>query len=201
MKRVWALAAGLGVAGVLALGSKLQGASIDLVSISVFALLAAGEAALSREGERRPDSLQVRVETGAPEAMGSALLLALELACLAGPVHRVAIALVLLGGAIRLLAIHRLGAAFVSGPEVARSQALEQGGVYRFARHPSELGLLLIAAGAVAMTPTVSCVLIAIAFAATALWRVQREDAVLDAQFGPVFRAYRQRVGALGPKL
>ncbi|MBS2032182.1 MAG: isoprenylcysteine carboxylmethyltransferase family protein [Deltaproteobacteria bacterium] len=202
MKALWALAAGLGAGALLALGARLLGEGLSPIPIVAFALLAAGEAGLSRDGERRPDSLRVRVGAGLSEALGSALLLALELACVAGPLrHPLGIGLVLLGGALRLLAIHRLGAAFVSGPEVARAQALEQGGVYRLARHPSEVGLILVATGAVSMTPTVACALLAAGFTASAIWRVQREDAVLAAEFGPAFDAYRRRVGALGPKL
>lgn len=104
------------------------------------------------------------------------------------------------GVALRVAAIRRLGAFFVTAVRVVPGQPLERRGVYARMRHPSEAGLLLAALG--------GCVLLGSAPAA-AVWllallplvrdRVRREDAVLARVFGDVHRDYARSVGALLP--
>ncbi len=51
------------------------------------------------------------------------------------------------GVGLRLAAIEALGQRFLHGVELLPGHALERGGLYRWMRHPSEVGLLLIALG------------------------------------------------------
>ena len=51
------------------------------------------------------------------------------------------------GVVLRLVAIRRLGARFTHGVELVPGHRLETQGVYRWMRHPSEVGLLLVGLG------------------------------------------------------
>lgn len=206
MKPLWGALAGLASAGLLAIWALAVHAPFDarLATLLIaFAGLAAGEASLSREGERGLDALRVRLGAAIPAQLGGALLLVLELAAIAGDQRGpwIGAALMALGIGLRLAAIRQLGTAFVSGPEVASGQRLEQRGVYRIARHPSELGLVLLALGTAIFASSPAVAIAALLLIGSAVWRARREDRLLAASFGTEFEAYRRRVGGFGLRL
>ena len=70
-----------------------------------------------------------------------------------------------------------------------------QDGFYRFSRNPMYLGMLLVLAGLGIWLGTLLALFIAPAFVAImSRYYITREEQVLDARFGEMYRAYRKRV-------
>ena len=110
------------------------------------------------------------------------------------------IVLIVVGLGIRWTAIISLGKSFSSNVAILDSQKIKSDGLYRFVRHPSYLGLLLIflAAGlysrnwiafAVAIIPTTAAL----------LYRIHVEEAALVAAFGQEYLAYSRSTKRLIP--
>jgi protein-S-isoprenylcysteine O-methyltransferase Ste14 len=108
--------------------------------------------------------------------------------------------LVLAGGALRARSIRALGAAFVTDPKAAVAKLVERD-VYAQLRHPSELGLLLIAAGMSFVCPGPVAIAGALAIGALAWARLRREERALRRSLGAAYEAYASRVPALVPLL
>jgi protein-S-isoprenylcysteine O-methyltransferase Ste14 len=141
-------------------------------------------------------------------AIGGAIVLAVLTANRAsslripGP-HRAAGLLVMwLGLAIRVWAVAALGRAFRTTVEVAPDQGIVSSGPYRWVRHPSYTGLLLIVAGlglvAGNWLALVGCVALPLA---ALLRRIQVEEAELTRVLGQPYRAYQARTKRLVPGL
>ncbi len=105
-----------------------------------------------------------------------------------------------LGLALRVWAIVVLGRSFRTTVEVDADQAVVSRGPYRWVRHPSYTGLLLIAAGfglAYSNWPGLAiCLLLP---AAATLRRIQVEESELTRVLGDPYRAYRDRTKRLIP--
>ncbi|HEY2459919.1 MAG TPA: isoprenylcysteine carboxylmethyltransferase family protein [Candidatus Acidoferrum sp.] len=113
-----------------------------------------------------------------------------------------ALLVMITGLVIRWTAIFTLGKSFSSNVAIQASQILNRTGLYRFIRHPSYLGLLLVfvATGlhsrnwlgfAVAVIPTTAAV----------LYRIHIEEAALTAAFGPAYLQYSRESKRLLPGL
>ena len=112
------------------------------------------------------------------------------------------VAVIVIGLWIRWTAIFTLGRAFSANVAIQHSQKVYKTGLYRFVRHPSYLGLLLIflAIGlhsrnwiglTVMMVPT-----------AGALWyRIHIEEAILTQAFGDEYRTYIRATKRLIPRI
>jgi protein-S-isoprenylcysteine O-methyltransferase Ste14 len=72
-------------------------------------------------------------------------------------------------------------------------------GVYRRVRHPQYLGLILIVLGFNIQWPTLPTLLMAPVLIAAYVWQAHREDAELEARFGPDAGWYRRRVNPFFP--
>ena len=106
----------------------------------------------------------------------------------------------LAGLAIRWTAILTLGKSFSANVAIQNSQRITRAGLYRFVRHPSYLGLLLVflAIGlhshnwiglALAMVPTIAAL----------LYRIHVEEAALAEAFGEEYTAYSKSTKRLIP--
>jgi protein-S-isoprenylcysteine O-methyltransferase Ste14 len=106
----------------------------------------------------------------------------------------------LVGLAIRWIAIFTLGKSFSSNVAIQDAQQITRTGLYRFVRHPSYLGLLLVffAIGlhsrnwisfAVVLLPTIAAL----------LYRIHVEETALAAAFGEEYLAYRNATKRLVP--
>jgi protein-S-isoprenylcysteine O-methyltransferase Ste14 len=85
-----------------------------------------------------------------------------------------------LGVALRALAIRALGAAFSSEIVVIPGQRLVTHGIYAHLRHPSDVGLLLVALGLAWLGGSAPAAVIALSVVApSVVVRMLREDAVL----------------------
>ena len=141
-------------------------------------------------------------------ALGSAIALASVAAKVApslrmpGP-HRAAGLIVMwLGLAIRVWAIAALGRAFRTTVEVDPGQAIVSNGPYRWVRHPSYTGLLLIVAGFGLAVGNWLALAACLALPLPAvLRRIRVEEAELARVLGEPYRTYQARTKRLVPGL
>jgi protein-S-isoprenylcysteine O-methyltransferase Ste14 len=104
------------------------------------------------------------------------------------------------GLALRLHAIRVLGRRFSATVRVTRDHELIDEGVYRYLRHPSYLGVLLVIFGIAVMF----CSWLAAAagvplMVAVYRRRIRFEERALEATLGAVYRTYRERTWSLLP--
>jgi protein-S-isoprenylcysteine O-methyltransferase Ste14 len=105
-----------------------------------------------------------------------------------------------LGLALRVWAIAALGRAFRTTVEVDPGQAVVSSGPYRWIRHPSYSGLLLIVAGyGLAAGGWLGLVVCAAAPLPALLRRIHVEEAELAGVLGEPYRAYQARTNRLIP--
>jgi len=113
----------------------------------------------------------------------------------------VGIALYLFGGAIRLWPVFVLGHRFSGLVAIQRDHTLVTTGIYSVIRHPSYLGLLLNSLGWVLAFRSGVGVLLVVTLIPLLISRIRAEEALLLAQFGDEYQAYRQRTSRLLPGL
>jgi len=106
------------------------------------------------------------------------------------------------GMAVRIWAVATLGRAFRTTVEVEQGQAVVTRGPYRWVRHPSYTGLLLIAAGfGLAFSTWPGLVLCIVLPAAALRHRIRVEEAELTRVLGDGYRSYQQQTRRLLPGL
>lgn len=111
------------------------------------------------------------------------------------------VALFALGGALRIAPVFALGERFSGLVAIQPGHALVTGGLYRVIRHPSYLGLLVSSLGwALAFRSGVGVALTALLLLPLVA-RIRAEEALLAAQFGAEYEAYRARTWRLVPGL
>ena len=107
--------------------------------------------------------------------------------------------LVLLGTAMRVAAFRALGASFTSEIVAAPGHALVRTGIYAHLRHPSDLGLLLVAAGLTCLGTSTSAALLTLAVIAPSVaLRILREERALALRHPTEHASYRRNVGLTG---
>jgi protein-S-isoprenylcysteine O-methyltransferase Ste14 len=101
---------------------------------------------------------------------------------------------------IRWSAIFTLGKSFSSNVAIQDSQQITRAGLYRFVRHPSYLGLLLVflAIGLHARN-WISLAVVILPTTAALLYRIHVEEAVLAKAFGEEYVAYSKSTKRLIP--
>jgi protein-S-isoprenylcysteine O-methyltransferase Ste14 len=111
-----------------------------------------------------------------------------------------AVFLMLAGLIVRALAIANLGEAFSVNVAIRETQKLRDTGVYRFVRHPSYLGLLMIfvAVGIFSLN-WVSFLVMVVPPTVALLYRIHVEEAVLSGAFGSDYAAYSRHTKRLIP--
>jgi protein-S-isoprenylcysteine O-methyltransferase Ste14 len=141
-------------------------------------------------------------------ALGSAIVLASAAPKLApslripGPYRAAGLIVMWLGLAIRVWAVAALGRAFRTTVEVDPGQAVVSSGPYRWVRHPSYTGLLLIVAGLGLAVGNWLALAGCLALPLPALVRrIHVEEAELTSVLGEPYRAYRRRTKRLIPGL
>jgi protein-S-isoprenylcysteine O-methyltransferase Ste14 len=106
------------------------------------------------------------------------------------------------GLAIRIWSVLALGAQFRTTVEVDAGQALVETGPYRFVRHPSYTGILLLATGyGLVLNSWLSLVILLVVPLATTLRRITVEEATMAEVLGDPYEAYKQRTKRLLPGL
>ena len=106
------------------------------------------------------------------------------------------------GLALRVWAIATLGSAFRTTVEVEPAQTVVSSGPYRWVRHPSYAGLLLIVAGFGAVLGNwLSLTACAVLPLPAVLWRIHVEEAELNRVLGEAYRTYQSDRARLIPRL
>ena len=123
-----------------------------------------------------------------------------------GPIGRwhllTGLLLMWIGLAIRIWSVLALGASFRTTVEVDADQSLVDTGPYRFVRHPSYTGILLLATGyGLALDNWLSLAILLIVPLATTLRRITVEEAAMADVLGAPYEAYQQRTKRLLPGL
>jgi len=111
-----------------------------------------------------------------------------------------AIIVMLVGLAIRWTAIFTLGKSFSSNVAIQDSQQITRAGLYRFVRHPSYLGLLLVfLAIGLHSRNWISFAFVLVPTTAGLLYRIHVEEAALADAFGEEYVAYSKATKRLVP--
>jgi protein-S-isoprenylcysteine O-methyltransferase Ste14 len=111
-----------------------------------------------------------------------------------------AILFLVIGLVLRWIAIATLGRAFSANVAILEEQAIIRDGMYRWVRHPSYTGLLLIFAGIGAYTGTwAGLAIVCIPGTAALLYRIHVEEIALREAFGPLYVEYARETKRLIP--
>jgi protein-S-isoprenylcysteine O-methyltransferase Ste14 len=174
------------------------------VTLAAWAVLELGvrvrERLQGRGGAARDRGTRVLIAVTLGAAIALAAVTASRAPRIAGPHRAAGVTVIWLGLAIRVWAIAALGRAFRTTVEVDPGQTVIDTGPYRWVRHPSYSGLLLIAAGcglasgswlAIAICPVLPLPAL--------LFRVHVEEAELVSVLGERYRAYQARTKRLIP--
>jgi protein-S-isoprenylcysteine O-methyltransferase Ste14 len=106
----------------------------------------------------------------------------------------------LAGLAVRWTAIFTLGKSFSSNVAIQDSQQITRAGLYRFVRHPSYLGLLLVfLAIGVHSRNWISLAVVLLPTTAALLYRIHVEETALAEAFGDHYVAYSEATKRLVP--
>src|SRR6516225_1364087 len=111
----------------------------------------------------------------------------------------VGLALLTLGGTLRLAAVFALGRRFTGLVAIQEEHRLQTGGLYRHIRHPSYTGMLLYMAGYVMVFRCWLGLLLVAGTLAVLLARMNAEEALLESEFPEEYRSYRRRTWRLVP--
>jgi len=108
--------------------------------------------------------------------------------------------LLVAGLAIRVTAIYTLGKAFTANVAIHAEQTVKQDGVFRYIRHPSYTGMLLIfVALGLHLHNWLSMVVVTIPPVMALLYRTHVEEAALRGAFGQQYVDYCQRTKRFVP--
>jgi protein-S-isoprenylcysteine O-methyltransferase Ste14 len=111
----------------------------------------------------------------------------------------VGLALLTLGGALRLASVFALGRRFTGLVAIQEEHRLQTGGLYRHIRHPSYTGMLLYMAGYVLVFRCWLGLLLAAGTLAILFARMNAEEALLESEFGEEYASYHRRTWRLVP--
>lgn len=104
------------------------------------------------------------------------------------------------GAGIRFVAIRTLDRHFSYELRVTEGHEIVQRGIYAVLRHPSYLGIILIAAGAPLLTQSlVGAAFGLVAMSGVVVWRISTEERMLRGAFGEQYDAYAARSWRLVP--
>jgi protein-S-isoprenylcysteine O-methyltransferase Ste14 len=119
----------------------------------------------------------------------------------AGPwLPYVCVGLLALGLAVRWTAIYTLGRAFSANVAIHATQTLSRSGVFRYMRHPSYTGMVLIFVGMGLSTRNwLGLALIVVPPVAALLYRIHVEEAALTGAFGEQYVEYSRMTKRLIP--
>lgn len=104
-----------------------------------------------------------------------------------------------LGGALRLWPVHVLGKRFSGLVAIQPGHTLVTGGIYRYVRHPSYLGLLITVLGWGLAFRSGAGVLIAVLHLIPLVARMNAEERLLRSEFGEEYAAFCKRTSRLVP--
>jgi protein-S-isoprenylcysteine O-methyltransferase Ste14 len=180
------------------LGAGVVALQLTLAAWAVFELgLRVRERLQGRGGGERDRATRVLIAVTLGVSIAVAVVTAPQIA---GPYRAAGLIAMWLGLAIRVWAVATLGRAFRTTVEVDPGQAVITSGPYRWVRHPSYSGLLLIVAGCgLASGNWFALAVCAVLPLPALLWRIRVEEAELSLVLGDSYRAYQARTKRLIP--
>jgi protein-S-isoprenylcysteine O-methyltransferase Ste14 len=111
----------------------------------------------------------------------------------------IGLTLFIVGGVLRIAPVFALGRRFSGLVAIQQGHRLKTDGLYRFIRHPSYLGLLVLCTGLVLIFRCWIGLFIVAGFLAILLARIKAEEALLASTFGAEYETYRSRTWRLVP--
>ncbi len=193
------LAMTLNLALLAALYLSLGSDSLPGEQALLFILLAGAHSLAEASLQTGSDS----VSTRGAYATGATLLFIFTLALATGQSHALSSlggALMVVGILLRAAAMRALGGRFVSGVRAAPRNELVVHGLYATLRHPSETGLICLAAGAALLLGSNAALLVfGLAFLPLVVIRVRYEDKDLQCLYGRDYAEYAAKVPAIVP--
>ncbi len=106
------------------------------------------------------------------------------------------------GMVVRWVSIIQLNKEFTVDVAILDHHHLKTEGMYKYLRHPSYLGLVLVCLGlAIAMNSMVSLVVVTIPVVLALNYRMKTEEDVLMRQFGAAYQEYRKKTDKIIPKI
>lgn len=178
-----------------------------LAIVAAFILIAA-QPTLGRDEERRTRATD---RSTAPlimlTSLGSQVAILLEWRVRPRPAElgswwtlALAVGVLLAGLVLRIHAIRVLGPRFTASVRVDPDHELVQRGAYRFVRHPSYAGALLVVAGmALMFGSSIAGVGSALLLVVVYRKRISLEETALESALGAAYRVYRERTWCLLP--
>ena len=180
--------------------------SLAYPTLMCWALLEAGlrvREAVQGKGRRNRDrGTRVLIAISFGAAIGAASIAASVVPSLRIPVAVQVFGVIVMwvGLATRVWAVAALGGAFRTTVEVDPDQPVVTTGPYKWIRHPSYAGLLLIVAGLGLAIGNWLSAAACLALPLPALaWRIHVEEAELSRMLGDAYRAYQTRTARLIP--
>jgi protein-S-isoprenylcysteine O-methyltransferase Ste14 len=114
----------------------------------------------------------------------------------------ISLALLVIGLAVRWTAILKLGRLFTANVVIQEEQQVQKSGVFRFVRHPSYTGLLLIFTGIGLNTRSwMGLAIVVVPITIALLYRIHVEELALSQAFGEEYRSYCRSTKRLIPGL
>ncbi len=114
--------------------------------------------------------------------------------------HEIGIAVFFIGLALRAWSVIHLGRFFTVNVAIADDHHIVDNGPYRFVRHPSYTGVLLVYLGlGLCLANWVALLVIMIPSTAIMLWRIAIEEKALHKALGADYARYSQRTHRLLP--
>ncbi len=108
----------------------------------------------------------------------------------------------IIGIIIRWISIIRLNKEFTVDVAIIKNHHLKTEGMYRYLRHPSYLGLILICSGlSIAMNSIISFTVITIPILLALGYRIKTEENILISQFGETYKDYMMKTSRIIPKI
>jgi protein-S-isoprenylcysteine O-methyltransferase Ste14 len=125
-----------------------------------------------------------------------------HLVILGGWLTWVGIAIMVSGIVFRQYAISTLGKFFTSTIQIKKDHELIQTGPYRYIRHPSYLGILIMSLGlGIAMANWISLILCIVLPTIGLMQRIQFEEKELEQHFGKQYQDYRKNTWRVIPHI
>jgi protein-S-isoprenylcysteine O-methyltransferase Ste14 len=116
-------------------------------------------------------------------------------------VRYLGLTLYFVGGLLRIGPVFELGRRFSGLVAIQEDHRLETTGFYRWIRHPSYLGLIVLTTGWVLVFRSLLGLLLVLLMVPVLIARIHAEEALLLSEFGEEYAAYRRRTWRLLPFL
>ena len=114
----------------------------------------------------------------------------------------IGLCILIFGIIIRWISIIQLNKEFTVDVAISANHKLNTNGMYKYIRHPSYLGLLLICFGlSIAMNSITSLIVITIPVLFAIIYRIKVEEKILIYEFGDVYKDYMIKTNKIIPKL